>query len=92
LDNRRRESQCSRCKSFDTFTPLEPFVETQVDRGNPTIQLFQDGQWRQNSDASQLIFKPADLAGFISSNATLLLGDVILTGTSSGIGAIQRGD
>ena len=86
------ESQWTRCKSFDTFTPLGPFVETKLDSGDLTIQLFQNGHLRQNSNTSQLIFKPADLVSFISTNLTLLPGDVILTGTPSGIGPIQSGD
>ena len=86
------ESQWARCKSFDTFTPLGPFVETQIDPGNLTIQLFQNGHLRQNSNTNQLIFKPAELVSFISTNLTLLPGDVILTGTPSGIGPIRSGD
>ena len=88
----RAESQWARAKSFDTFTPLGPFVETQIAPDNLTIQLFQNGQLRQNSNTSQLIFKPAELVSFISTNLTLLPGDVILTGTPSGIGPIQSGD
>jgi 2-keto-4-pentenoate hydratase/2-oxohepta-3-ene-1,7-dioic acid hydratase in catechol pathway len=86
------ESQWTRCKSFDTFTPLGPFVHTKLDPSELTIQLFQNGHLRQNSNTSQLIFKPADLVSFISTNLTLLPGDVILTGTPSGIGPIQSGD
>jgi 2-keto-4-pentenoate hydratase/2-oxohepta-3-ene-1,7-dioic acid hydratase in catechol pathway len=88
----RAESQWARAKSFDTFTPLGPYIETQIDPANLTIQLFQNGQLRQNSNTSQLIFKPAELVSFISTNLTLLPGDVILTGTPSGIAAIQSGD
>jgi len=88
----RAESQWARAKSFDTFTPLGPFIETQIDPANLTIQLFQNGQLRQNSNTSQMIFKPAELVSFISTNLTLLPGDVILTGTPSGIGQIQSGD
>jgi len=86
------ESQWARCKSFDTFTPLGPFVETKLDPNELTIQLFQNGHLRQNSNTSQLIFKPGELVSFISTNLTLLPGDVILTGTPSGIGPIQSGD
>jgi len=86
------ESQWTRCKSFDTFTPLGPFVETQIDPSNLTIQLLQNGHLRQNSNTSQLIFKPAELVSFISTNLTLLPGDVILTGTPNGVGPIQSGD
>jgi len=86
------ESQWARSKSFDTFTPLGPFVETKIDPNALNIQLFQNGRLRQNSNTSQLIFKPAELVSFISTNLTLLPGDVILTGTPSGIGPIQSGD
>jgi 2-keto-4-pentenoate hydratase/2-oxohepta-3-ene-1,7-dioic acid hydratase in catechol pathway len=86
------ESQWARCKSFDTFTPLGPYVETKIDPHDLTIQLFQNGQLRQNSNTSQLIFNGFALVSFISTNMTLLPGDVILTGTPSGIGAIESGD
>ncbi len=86
------ESQWARCKSFDTFTPLGPLVETKIDPNGLAIQLFQNGHLRQNSNTSLLVFKPAELVSFISTNLTLLPGDVILTGTPSGIGPIQSGD
>jgi 2-keto-4-pentenoate hydratase/2-oxohepta-3-ene-1,7-dioic acid hydratase in catechol pathway len=86
------ESQWARAKSFDTFTPLGPLVETQIDPNALNIQLFQNGQLRQNSNTKQLIFKPHALVSFISRNLTLLPGDVILTGTPSGVGPIQSGD
>jgi len=88
----KAESQWARCKSFDTFTPLGPFVETKIDPHELNIQLFQNGQLRQNSNTRQLVFKPADLVSFISTNLTLLPGDVILTGTPGGVGPIQSGD
>ena len=86
------ESQWCRSKSFDTFTPLGPYVETKTDPHDLTIQLFQNGQLRQNSNTSQLIFNCFRLVSFISMNMTLLAGDIILTGTPSGIGRIQSGD
>jgi hypothetical protein len=82
----------ARCKSFDTFTPLGPFVETMLDPNELSIQQFQNGQLRQNSNTRQLIFKPAEIVSFVSTNMTLLPGDVILTGTPSGVGPIQSGD
>jgi 2-keto-4-pentenoate hydratase/2-oxohepta-3-ene-1,7-dioic acid hydratase in catechol pathway len=86
------ESQWARAKSFDTFTPLGPYIETKIDPHDLSIQLFQNGQLRQNSNTSQLIFNCFDLVSFISTNMTLLPGDVILTGTPSGVGPIQSGD
>ncbi len=88
----KAESQWARCKSFDTFTPLGPYVETQVDPADLSIQLFQNGQLRQNSNTKQLIFKVPHLVSFISTNLTLLPGDVILTGTPSGVGSLAPGD
>jgi 2-keto-4-pentenoate hydratase/2-oxohepta-3-ene-1,7-dioic acid hydratase in catechol pathway len=86
------ESQWARCKSFDTFTPFGPYVETKIDPHDLTIQLFQNGQLRQNSNTSQLLFNCYQLVSFISTNMTLLPGDVILTGTPSGVGPIESGD
>jgi 2-keto-4-pentenoate hydratase/2-oxohepta-3-ene-1,7-dioic acid hydratase in catechol pathway len=88
----KADGQWARCKSFDTFTPLGPYVETMLDPADLTIQQFQNGQLRQNSSTSQLIFKPAEIVSFVSTNLTLLPGDVILTGTPSGVGPIQSGD
>jgi 2-keto-4-pentenoate hydratase/2-oxohepta-3-ene-1,7-dioic acid hydratase in catechol pathway len=86
------ESQWTRAKSFDTFTPLGPYVETKLDPHDLTIQLFQNGQLRQNSSTSELLFDCYRLVSFISTNMTLLPGDVILTGTPSGVGPIRSGD
>jgi 2-keto-4-pentenoate hydratase/2-oxohepta-3-ene-1,7-dioic acid hydratase in catechol pathway len=86
------ESQWTRSKSFDTFAPLGPLVETMIDPHELNIQLFQNGQLRQNSNTSLMIFKPAEIVSFISTNLTLLPGDVILTGSPSGVGPIQSGD
>lgn len=86
------ESQWTRAKSFDTFTPLGPFVETKIDPHDLNIQLFQNGQLRQNAHTSQLIFNCFHLVSFVSNHMTLLAGDVILTGTPSGVGAIKSGD
>jgi 2-keto-4-pentenoate hydratase/2-oxohepta-3-ene-1,7-dioic acid hydratase in catechol pathway len=86
------ESQWARCKSFDTFTPLGPYVETKIDSHALTIQLFQNGQLRQNSNTNQLVFDCHQLVSFVSTNMTLLPGDIILTGTPSGVGPIYSGD
>jgi 2-keto-4-pentenoate hydratase/2-oxohepta-3-ene-1,7-dioic acid hydratase in catechol pathway len=86
------ESQWARAKSFDTFTPLGPYIETKIDPDCLTIQLFKNGQLCQNSSTAQMIFKCSELVSFISTNMTLLPGDVILTGTPSGIGPIESND
>ena len=86
------ESQWSRSKSFDTFLPIGPYIETKLDPSALTIQLFQNGQLRQNSNTSQLIFDCNRLVSLISTHMTLMPGDVILTGTPSGVGPLQSGD
>lgn len=86
------ESQWCRAKSFDTFTPLGPYIETKIDPTDMSIQLFQNGQLRQNSHTRQMIFNCYEIVSFVSAQMTLLPGDVILTGTPAGIGPIQSGD
>ena len=86
------ESQWARAKSFDTFTPLGPYIETKIDPDCLTIQLFKNGQLCQNSSTAQMIFSCSELVSFISTNMTLLPGDVILTGTPSGVGSIESDD
>ena len=86
------ESQWCRAKSFDTFLPLGPHVETKIDPHDLSIQLFQNGQLRQNSNTGQLVFDCYRLVSFISASMTLLPGDVILTGTPGGVGPIESGD
>ena len=86
------ESQWARAKSFDTFTPLGPYVETKIDPHDLTIQLFQNGQLRQNSNTSQLIFNCYQIVSFVSTNMTLLPGDIILTGTPANSRPMALGD
>lgn len=86
------EGQWARSKSFDTFTPLGPYVETKIDPHELTIQLFQNGHLRQNGHTSNMLFNCFQIVSFVSTNITLLPGDVILTGTPSGIGKIESGD
>ena len=86
------ESQYARAKSFDTFTPMGPYIETKLDPRDLTIQSFQNGLLRQNSSTSQLILDCAHIVSFASTNMTLLPGDVIITGTPSGVGPIKSGD
>src|SRR5436305_12825799 len=64
------ESQWARAKSFDTFTPLGPYVETKIDPHDLTTQLFHNGQLRQNSHTSPLIFNAYSSLSFISPNMT----------------------
>lgn len=91
-DVQRDDKQWSRAKSFDTFTPIGPFVRTDLDPRDLRVRQLQNGETRQDSRTSRMIFGVAFLVHFIARHITLLPGDVILTGTPSGIGPIRAGD
>jgi 2-keto-4-pentenoate hydratase/2-oxohepta-3-ene-1,7-dioic acid hydratase in catechol pathway len=86
------DGQWTRAKNFDTFCPLGPWVETGVDPGELAIELRQNGELRQSSSTSNMIFDVPFLVSFISSVMTLNPGDVILTGTPQGVGEVSPGD
>jgi len=85
-------NQWSVCKGFDTFSPLGPWIETELDPGNLDIQMLVNGEVRQHTNSNQLIFDIPFLVSYLSDIMTLLPGDVIFTGTSSGIGPVNDGD
>ena len=91
-DLQKSEKQFGRCKSFDTYTPIGPFVYGGVDVRDLPIELRQNGEVRQKARTSQMIYPPAEIVSFASQGLTLLPGDVILTGTPSGVGPIRTGD
>ena len=91
-DLQKSEKQFSRCKSFDTYTPVGPFVYTGVEVGDLEISLRQNGEVKQHARTSQMIYSVAEIIAFASQSLTLFPGDLILTGTPSGVGAIQAGD
>src|SRR4029077_15146469 len=91
-DLQKSEKQFGRCKSFDTYTPIGPFVYADVDVGDLSLELRQNGEVRQKARTSQMIYPPAEIISFASQSLTLLPGDVILTGTPSGVGPIRAGD
>lgn len=91
-DLQARDGQWTRAKSFDTFLPLGPYIITDINPGRLDISLYLNGQLKQKSNTSNLIFTVSHLVSFISRVMTLYPGDVILTGTPSGVGPMQRGD
>ena len=91
-DLQKSEKQFGRCKSFDTYTPIGPFVYSNVDVADLEITLRQNGDVKQRARTSQMIYSVADIVSFASQNLTLLPGDVILTCTPSGVGPIRAGD
>ncbi len=96
-DLQARDGQWSRAKGFDTFCPLGPWIETDLDSGNgqPTdlgIECRVNGDLRQQGNTAQMVHEVGELVAYASSVMTLLPGDVILTGTPAGIGPLTDGD
>jgi 2-keto-4-pentenoate hydratase/2-oxohepta-3-ene-1,7-dioic acid hydratase in catechol pathway len=91
-DIQKRDVQFTRGKSFDTFCPLGPWIETDLDVSNLHLQTRVNGEVRQDGRTSQMIFPPSFVFEFITSVMTLLPGDVILTGTPAGVGPLEAGD
>lgn len=91
-DLQKLDSQWTRAKGFDTFCPIGPVIETDVGTGPLHIETRLNGVVKQDSSTKQLIFPPERLVYLLSQIMTLLPGDVITTGTSSGIGPMQAGD
>ncbi len=91
-DLQKKDGQWTRAKSFDTFCPIGPWIETDLDPRDLLIQAYLNGELRQDSRTSQLIFKMNELVSFISGIMTLEPGDLIITGTPAGIGPMKPGD
>jgi len=91
-DLQSSEKQFARAKSFDTYSPVGPFVYTEVDVSDLPITLTQNGEVKQQARTSQMIYPVAQIVSFASQSLTLLPGDLIMSGTPSGVGPIKEGD
>ena len=91
-DLQKQDGQWTRAKAFDTFCPIGPWIETDLEPGNLLVESFLNGERRQSSRTSQFIFGVDHLVSFISQVMTLEPGDLIITGTPAGIGPMQGGD
>jgi 2-keto-4-pentenoate hydratase/2-oxohepta-3-ene-1,7-dioic acid hydratase in catechol pathway len=91
-DLQKKDGQWTRAKGFDTFAPLGPFIETELDPSEVLIETFLNEEKKQSASTRDLIFPVQYLVSFISRVMTLLPGDVIATGTPEGIGPMQTGD
>ena len=91
-DLQSKDGQWTRAKGFDTFAPIGPWIVTDIDPYHLEISSYLNGKRRQHSNTKNLIFGPHQLVSFISHVMTLLPGDVIATGTPSGIGPMMIGD
>lgn len=90
-DLQKRDGQWSRAKGFDTFCPLGPWIETEFNPGDQKITSTLNGEVKQSSMLSEMIFKVPQIVEFVTNVMTLLPGDVILTGTPAGIGPMPSG-
>ena len=90
-DLQSSDGQWSRAKGFDTFCPLGPWIETELDHRDLALSTRVDGETVQDSRTSLLIHDVVTLVSYVSSVFTLLPGDVILTGTPAGVGRIVAG-
>jgi len=88
----KQDGQWTRAKGFDTFCPVGPWIVTDTDWSNLSVEAFLNGEKKQSGRTSEMIFKPEVLIAYISRVMTLKPGDLISTGTPEGIDPMQKGD
>ncbi|MBI5560243.1 MAG: fumarylacetoacetate hydrolase family protein [Deltaproteobacteria bacterium] len=91
-DLQAKDVQFTRAKGFDTFAPIGPWIETGLNPLDVKIETYLNGEKRQDTSTTDIIFNVYELLSFISKVMTLLPGDIIATGTPSGIGKMEVGD
>ena len=91
-DLQNSDGQWTRAKGFDTFCPLGPWIETDLDVSDVLITTRLNGEIRQMSSTREMVFNIPQLIVYISSVMTLNPGDVILSGTPAGVGDLSEGD
>lgn len=91
-DLQQKDGQWTRSKSFDTFCPLGPWIETEFDPTDALVTCHVNGQLRQMASTRDMVFPAGQLIAFVSSVMTLEPGDLILTGTPDGVGPLVDGD
>jgi 2-keto-4-pentenoate hydratase/2-oxohepta-3-ene-1,7-dioic acid hydratase in catechol pathway len=91
-DLQRRDGQWTRGKGFDTFCPIGPWVETDLDPADAVITCAVNGELRQMGSTRDMVFSVRQLVTYASSVMTLEPGDLLLTGTPAGVGALNDGD
>jgi 2-keto-4-pentenoate hydratase/2-oxohepta-3-ene-1,7-dioic acid hydratase in catechol pathway len=87
-----KDGQWTRSKSFDTFCPIGPWIVTDINPTGLRVEAYLNGEQKQSATTDMFIFGIKELVSFISGVMTLLPGDVIATGTPSGIGPMEPGD
>ena len=90
-DLQKKDGQWTRAKSFDTFCPVGPWIDTDFIPGTQKITATVNGEIKQSALLSDMMFKVPEIINFVSRVMTLLPGDIILTGTPAGIGPMVAG-
>ena len=85
------DGQWARAKGYDTFAPLGPYIETELDWSNLEIQTFVDGEKRRHGNTADMLHTVPEIIEYVSDIWTLLPGDVIMTGTPAGLGGFLDG-
>ncbi|TNJ62851.1 fumarylacetoacetate hydrolase family protein [Paenibacillus hemerocallicola] len=88
----KKDGQFTRAKSFATYKPFGPAIVTDIDPDHAPIRVLVNGEIRQDSNTSDMIFNTAEIISFVSHVMTLEPGDVIITGTPSGVAPLRSGD
>ena len=91
-DLQRKDGQFTRAKGFDSFCPLGPWIETELDTSDLKVTTHLNGDLQQDGTTKDMIFDVPAIVAHVSSVMTLLPGDVILTGTPEGVGPMNVGD
>ena len=91
-DLQRKDVQFTRGKSFDTFCPVGPWIETEIDPQNVTVETRVNGEVKQKGNTADMAFPVAFLIRYISEIMTLYPGDLIATGTPAGVSRMKSGD
>ncbi|HYC60299.1 MAG TPA: fumarylacetoacetate hydrolase family protein [Thermoanaerobaculia bacterium] len=91
-DLQKKDVQFTRGKGFDTFAPIGPCIESELDPSDLRVMTRVNGETRQDGRTSQMMFPLDFLFEYITAIMTLVPGDVILTGTPSGVGPLSAGD
>jgi 2-keto-4-pentenoate hydratase/2-oxohepta-3-ene-1,7-dioic acid hydratase in catechol pathway len=91
-DLQKTDVQFTRAKGFDTFCPVGPHIETQMDPSNVLVETRVNGALRQSGSTSLMVYPPAFIIRWLSRMMTLFPGDLIATGTPAGVGPLVAGD
>ena len=91
-DLQQTDGQWARAKGFDSFCPLGPWIETNLDPGDVTVTTELNGEQKQSDSTSLMLHDVPAILAYVTSFMTLLPGDVVLTGTPEGVGPMQPGD